>query len=340
MVGVPMNGSTSLWRETVPFRKVLVEEVFSNEAVVRDLATGQNFTAQAITPSGRAPRPGDVWVLSNELGSWTFHKMVDAAALAQPIATTMAMMNELDERNEINWRPFDDTRTGSTEVPVGAYIGERRFFEIDPGENWLKMDGSDKSRLRYRALFELIGIAYGPGDGVTTFTLPNQNAAMLSTSTTLSSYDYYSVTGGSDPTVTTTATVIPGFTHNLSIPSAPTDYTLDVDATIALDMTYSGGGLPDAEAILRVDAVAYASGGFSHSIEFKPTANGFFIMRNSWKVSFAATGAHTVDITVAKADATGIITVVRKNSHLGCKLFKAGGGVTVTGSGAWYICAG
>lgn len=38
---------------------------------------------------------------------------------------------------------------------------------------YLKCDGSAVSRTKYAALFAAIGTTYGPGDGVTTFNLPN-----------------------------------------------------------------------------------------------------------------------------------------------------------------------
>lgn len=41
------------------------------------------------------------------------------------------------------------------------------------GENYLACDGSAVSRTTYAELFATIGIAYGPGDGVSTFNLPN-----------------------------------------------------------------------------------------------------------------------------------------------------------------------
>jgi len=37
----------------------------------------------------------------------------------------------------------------------------------------LPCDGSDVSRTTYANLFNVIGITFGPGDGSTTFTLPN-----------------------------------------------------------------------------------------------------------------------------------------------------------------------
>lgn len=40
-------------------------------------------------------------------------------------------------------------------------------------EGWLVCDGSAVSRTLYKDLFDVIGTAYGSGDGTTTFNLPN-----------------------------------------------------------------------------------------------------------------------------------------------------------------------
>lgn len=40
-------------------------------------------------------------------------------------------------------------------------------------ETTLLCDGSAVSRTQYSALFQAIGITFGPGDGSTTFNLPN-----------------------------------------------------------------------------------------------------------------------------------------------------------------------
>ena len=42
-----------------------------------------------------------------------------------------------------------------------------------PGIGWLLCDGTAVSRTTYSALFAAIGTAYGPGDGTTTFNLPD-----------------------------------------------------------------------------------------------------------------------------------------------------------------------
>lgn len=44
-----------------------------------------------------------------------------------------------------------------------------------PPTGWLKCDGSAVSRETYSVLYDIIGVAFGAGDGLTTFNLPNMN---------------------------------------------------------------------------------------------------------------------------------------------------------------------
>lgn len=59
-------------------------------------------------------------------------------------------------------------------MSINPYIGEISVvaFSYAP-EGWALCDGSLLSRTTYAALFSLIGITYGMGDGRTTFALPD-----------------------------------------------------------------------------------------------------------------------------------------------------------------------
>jgi len=56
------------------------------------------------------------------------------------------------------------------ELPAGAY---GLFFMATAPSGWLKANGQAVSRTTYATLFAAIGTAYGPGDGSTTFNLPD-----------------------------------------------------------------------------------------------------------------------------------------------------------------------
>jgi len=64
----------------------------------------------------------------------------------------------------------DSNHTHQESVPVGAVEG---FLRMTPPPGWLSLDGSIISRTTYAALFAESGAFCGPGDGVSTFQLPD-----------------------------------------------------------------------------------------------------------------------------------------------------------------------
>jgi len=55
--------------------------------------------------------------------------------------------------------------------PLGAIVEWPQ--SVAPNVNWLECYGQAISRTTYASLFALIGVTYGPGDGSTTFNLPD-----------------------------------------------------------------------------------------------------------------------------------------------------------------------
>lgn len=55
-------------------------------------------------------------------------------------------------------------------VPVGSI---QAYGGLTAPNNWLICDGSAVSRTDYKELFQIIGVTYGEGDGLTTFNLPD-----------------------------------------------------------------------------------------------------------------------------------------------------------------------
>jgi len=58
-------------------------------------------------------------------------------------------------------------------ISGGPEIGDYTFSARAEKTKWLKCDGSAKSRVTYADLFAEIGIAFGSGDGSTTFNVPD-----------------------------------------------------------------------------------------------------------------------------------------------------------------------
>ena len=98
-------------------------------------------------------------------------------------ATIQELINRYDLENKDIYKFLDylvdninnKTATGEGSVsgdtlPIGAIIEWNS--DIIP-ENWLLCNGQAVNREEYSELFEILGVAYGKGDGSTTFNLPN-----------------------------------------------------------------------------------------------------------------------------------------------------------------------
>lgn len=92
------------------------------------------------------------------------------------VELTQAQYDALSQAEKTNGKVYFITDGGpeytviNDSVPIGAiqsYAGSAVPY------GWLFCDGSAVSRVTYSELFEAIGTAYGPGDGTTTFNLPD-----------------------------------------------------------------------------------------------------------------------------------------------------------------------
>lgn len=97
------------------------------------------------------------------------------------------------------------SETLGSEFPVGTITD---YAGATAPVNWLLCDGSTISRSTYSQLFDVIGTAYGAGDGSTTFKIPNSSGKII----------YYQ---RGPAAVTTAVTNAPTFVTTL--PSSPTD---------------------------------------------------------------------------------------------------------------------
>src|SRR6218665_3966867 len=75
-------------------------------------------------------------------------------------------LREIEDRLRI----LETKTTPTTTVPAGVVTA---FAGTTPPEGWLLCHGQTLPRTTYPTLFAAIGTTYGPGDGTTTFTLPN-----------------------------------------------------------------------------------------------------------------------------------------------------------------------
>lgn len=63
-----------------------------------------------------------------------------------------------------------DTDSSASAMPVGAVVP---YAGSAAPDGWLRCNGAAVDRTIYRALFAVCGVTYGPGNGATTFNIPN-----------------------------------------------------------------------------------------------------------------------------------------------------------------------
>ena len=71
---------------------------------------------------------------------------------------------------QINGEAFSGGGGGGDSFPIGAIVP---FSSDTVPDNWLLCDADAISRTEYAELFSIIGTTFGPGDGSTTFNVPN-----------------------------------------------------------------------------------------------------------------------------------------------------------------------
>jgi len=101
-----------------------------------------------------------------------------------PRVATHALLDELDNivTTISGWATTqhnaDGTHNFSAQgfglAPVGTIV--QWHAAVPTPAQWLLCNGAGVSRVTYSLLFQAIGITYGSGDGVNTFTLPSLNA--------------------------------------------------------------------------------------------------------------------------------------------------------------------
>lgn len=175
----------------------------------------------------------------------------------------------------------DDVEIPSTSAPPAASNGVQTgtvlpFAGAALPAGYLLCDGSAVSRAVYAALFAVIGVVYGSGDGSTTFNVPDMRGkfplgkAAAGTGSTL---------GGSGGTL--------DHTHSIATHSHTTDTVADHTHTVPHTGWGSTSGTPDASGQLT----AYNSGG-----PITLAANG---------VTSGAAGGHSHTVSTGGTTVTG-----------------------------------
>jgi len=151
------------------------------------------------------------------------------------------------------------------EVPVGTIV---LFAGSVVPEGWLLCDGSAVSRTKYARLFQVIGTAYGAGDGSTTFNLPNLKGRVpVGLNTADTDFDTLGKTGG-EKSVTLTVSQMPSHNHSIASCNISNDvHSHSYTKSIVYTNFCIAGGSSYAE--LADDYTSYTTssdGSHSHSV--------------------------------------------------------------------------
>ncbi|ORF05884.1 hypothetical protein BGI03_09055 [Snodgrassella alvi] len=114
-------------------------------------------------------------IAARKIGGVTFNAKTDIDLPGVNIAGNQnttgnaATATRLQTARTINGVPFDGTQDINA-TPAGTIM----YFARDwAPTGWLKANGAAVSRTAYAGLFAVLGTYYGPGDGSTTFNLPD-----------------------------------------------------------------------------------------------------------------------------------------------------------------------
>ena len=184
-------------------------------------------------------------------------------------------------------------------TPIGGVID---YFGSTEPSGWKYPNGQAISRTTYSSLFDLLGTAFGSGDGLTTFNLPDMRgrvAVMRDASAgVITGTDTLGSTEGAQ-SVTLTTAQIPSHNHAITVTSATTGITASTGNNSAnptvTDSGHSHG--PGGSSTNFVTRAAGGSAGFtatgSNVISTTTTATA----SGTANLSVSGSHTHTVSIT-------------------------------------------
>jgi len=177
-------------------------------------------------------------------------------------------------------------------TPIGGVID---YFGSTEPSGWKYPNGQAISRTTYSSLFDLLGTAFGSGDGLTTFNLPDMRgrvAVMRDASAgVITGTDTLGSTEG-DQSVTLTTAQIPSHNHAITVTSATTGITASTGNNSA-NPTVTDSGHSHGPGGSSTNFVTRAAGG---------------------SAGFTATGSNVISTTTT-ATATGTANLSVSGSH-------------------------
>ncbi len=175
-----------------------------------------NVAANAITSVELSPNLNLTKFATNlDINSKIAPSNLESTALSSvdPILNTNRSVGDMlqaDGSGGVEW--FTPT-TDSLTIPVGTVV---MLASGLPPVGWMLCDGSAISRTTYSTLFAACNTIFGPGDGITTFNLPNTQAVGIVGAGVQSPYTTKTLgqTGGTE-NITLTTNTMPSHTHGM-----------------------------------------------------------------------------------------------------------------------------
>lgn len=320
----PTHGRVNVWRMGRPYREVLVRSVSGRLATVKDISNGYETDMPSMTPDGSVPVPGDVWLASVESGQWMFSRMIDPAS-----RRVTSLHERTVDRVGSEWSPYDSPVNASPEVVHGAYLGERRYFEVPPNDRWIKLDGRAISRHRYRDYFDLVGTTFGVGDGATTF---NVDYVSVGSAGGIVAYKVATASTWSSNSTTTVTdiTVTAGDTPSISIALSPSRrYRLAAELNFGVTVA---GDRP--VPVINIDGVDVLVIGVSSSNQGAGTSSII-----EYFYSPPDTASHTFKLRGRiGAAATGTASLLISSGSPLYFYIEDTGPITPSATSGWYVC--
>lgn len=157
---------------------------------------------------------------------------------------------ELEEQIRVLQKRQNDLQGAST--PTGSVMS---YAGAVAPSGWLLCDGSAVSRTDYAALFDVLGAAYGAGNGTTTFNLPNlKGRTPVGRDAAQTEFDVLGETGG-EKAHTLTVAEMPSHRHDVKAPSSANG------ANQIMVPTYAGTGTKDGASNTGQPTEAIGGGG-------------------------------------------------------------------------------
>lgn len=131
-------------------------------------------------------------------GSWQAGQTVKLLFTGSKFLMSAGITNSLTQGNQN--APTADSVARAIAGIGASIVGEVKIWPALtlPGNNWMICDGRELSRTEYAALFAVLGVTWGIGDGVTTFNIPDLRETALvgageNTTDTIAIHDVYAV---------------------------------------------------------------------------------------------------------------------------------------------------